>query len=549
MEIDLRDNNDVKNFITEVMNYSKDAKNENYSMRKIKSHVKNYKFKNLTSVISNKSKKGIIKRLNKDLVDFIYEYKFTLDVDKKLIDSPNLFKDYNEKLEKILLKYTESEYERSINKFLRDTSETKKIKNLGKILMGVLILDILGLIMISFVFLKLLYDASLLINKQNMKFINKMQLTNKLTMISYILISSSLLLYIVYYLIEKFKKEPNKSRFIYNSEQDKIYNSNRTYYNNKLTSLDKSSLPQLLSYKKIINLKYNNSIIFKIVKLVDRLNELLFPLPGIITILETLNKSYSKFYFLVIFIIFYILWATKIRYRILNNSIFETTKLKKLNDEIDSLIIMRKYHFESKPTSTTTENQDEDNKAEEGYLEALNEANEILAVTEGERTEEQRNRLNTLQSEVGTQGTLLQLAKVREGALKKTNSRWNWVESENEVYRFITNEKGQFEVKGLTYLNDYKAIEVKAPERYVLANNEDGRTYKFNVNERSYDSEESGVKYDSEKDQSNNAKRIDNQKVTIPQTGGIGSLIFVVAGLALMAVAFVAMKRRNSYEA
>ena len=408
--------------------------------------------------------------------------------------------------------------------------------------MGVLILDVLGLIMISFVFLKLLYDANLLINKQNIKFINKMQLTNKLTMISYILIFSSLLLYIVYYLIEKSKKEPNESRFIYNLEQDKIYNSNRTYYNNKLTSLDKSSLPQLLSYQKIINLKYNNSIIFNIVKLVDRLNELLFPLPVIITILEALNKSYSKLYFLVILIIFYILWATKIRYRILNNSMFETTKLKKLNDEIDSLIIMRKYHFESKATSTTPENQDEDNKAEEAYLEALNEANEILAVTE-----EQRNRLNTLQYEIDNQGSLLQLAKAREDALKKTNSQLNWVDFENEACRFITNEKGQFEVKDLTYLDDYRAIKVKAPEGYVLASNEDGRTYKFNINEGSYDSEESGVKYDSEKDQSNNAKRIDNTKVTIPQTGGIGSLIFIVAGIVLMGVA-IAMKRRNSYE-
>ena len=38
-----------------------------------------------------------------------------------------------------------------------------------------------------------------------------------------------------------------------------------------------------------------------------------------------------------------------------------------------------------------------------------------------------------------------------------------------------------------------------------------------------------------------------NKKVTIPQTGGIGSLIFIVAGVAIMAIAF-AMKRRNSYE-
>lgn len=187
--------------------------------------------------------------------------------------------------------------------------------------------------------------------------------------------------------------------------------------------------------------------------------------------------------------------------------------------------------------------------AENAYLAALNNANEILAISEGQRSEEQKSKLKTLQGTVDAEGSLLQLAKAREDALKKTNQQWSWVASQDDAYKFITNEKGQFEVKGLEYLDGYKAIETKAPEGYALASNVDGRTKTFDVKAGSYDAEANGVKYEKDAEADTlNAKRIDNTKVTIPQTGGIGSLIFIVAGLALMGVAFVAMKRRNSYE-
>ncbi|HEM4071685.1 TPA: LPXTG cell wall anchor domain-containing protein, partial [Streptococcus suis] len=37
--------------------------------------------------------------------------------------------------------------------------------------------------------------------------------------------------------------------------------------------------------------------------------------------------------------------------------------------------------------------------------------------------------------------------------------------------------------------------------------------------------------------------------VTIPQTGGIGTLVFTVVGLSVMVFAFIAMKKRQSEEA
>ncbi|MBL7574359.1 LPXTG-motif cell wall anchor domain-containing protein [Peptoniphilus asaccharolyticus DSM 20463] len=45
-----------------------------------------------------------------------------------------------------------------------------------------------------------------------------------------------------------------------------------------------------------------------------------------------------------------------------------------------------------------------------------------------------------------------------------------------------------------------------------------------------------------------NPEEIINKKVTIPQTGGIGTIIFTVVGIALMAGAVMAMRKRNSEE-
>ncbi|MGO0053885.1 LPXTG cell wall anchor domain-containing protein, partial [Streptococcus suis] len=44
-------------------------------------------------------------------------------------------------------------------------------------------------------------------------------------------------------------------------------------------------------------------------------------------------------------------------------------------------------------------------------------------------------------------------------------------------------------------------------------------------------------------------QRVVNKKVTIPQTGGIGTLVFTVVGLSAMVFAFIAMKKRQSEEA
>lgn len=114
---------------------------------------------------------------------------------------------------------------------------------------------------------------------------------------------------------------------------------------------------------------------------------------------------------------------------------------------------------------------------------------------------------------------------------------------DTNVVLLKSNEQGQFEITGLAYGNDYKLEEKTAPKDYAKLNSD----VDFKVEKGSYSTKDVNIKYNT-KDEANSAKQVENKKVTIPQTGGIGSLIFIVAGLALMGVAFVAMKRRNSYE-
>ena len=110
---------------------------------------------------------------------------------------------------------------------------------------------------------------------------------------------------------------------------------------------------------------------------------------------------------------------------------------------------------------------------------------------------------------------------------------------------FESNKDGQVKVEGLKD-GTYKLIETKAPDKYALPSNAE---WTFKIGEG--DTNDDFYEVDQEKVEGadKDATRINNTLVSIPQTGGIGSLIFIVAGLALMGVAFVAMKRRNAVEA
>ena len=125
--------------------------------------------------------------------------------------------------------------------------------------------------------------------------------------------------------------------------------------------------------------------------------------------------------------------------------------------------------------------------------------------------------------------------------------QYKWVKTTDttaERVKLVSDGQGKFEITGLAY-GTYYLQETKAPKGYAL--NE--VRYKFEVKQGSYKATEGGVTYAADDPVSDKtvggAQRIDNKKVTIPQTGGMGTVLFTVVGIGLMAGAVMAMKKNR----
>ncbi|MDW8706485.1 SpaH/EbpB family LPXTG-anchored major pilin [Streptococcus suis] len=125
---------------------------------------------------------------------------------------------------------------------------------------------------------------------------------------------------------------------------------------------------------------------------------------------------------------------------------------------------------------------------------------------------------------------------LRDAAYEALNMQWEWVQDENQAFKFISSKDGKFEVKGLK-AGSYHLKEIKAPEGYALPSDK----IPFQVSQGSWGSDETV--------NTTNFQQVKNKKITIPQTGGIGTLIFTVVGLSTMVFAFIAMKKRQAEEA
>lgn len=133
-------------------------------------------------------------------------------------------------------------------------------------------------------------------------------------------------------------------------------------------------------------------------------------------------------------------------------------------------------------------------------------------------------------------------------AHKAIDKAWKWVNSADNAYKLVSNQAGQFEIKGLAE-GTYYLEEVKTPNGYAKIADQE-----FTVDKNSY-TKNGDVAYtpavgdlppvggSKVAQQGIDAKQIKNKKVTIPQTGGIGTIIFTVAGIALMAGAAFALKK------
>mgnify|MGYP000970724091 FL=1 len=115
-----------------------------------------------------------------------------------------------------------------------------------------------------------------------------------------------------------------------------------------------------------------------------------------------------------------------------------------------------------------------------------------------------------------------------------TPAKNEWVANKADATVFTSAADGTFEVKGLPYgkkgdanttgETKYKLVEVEAPTGYALLQ----QPVEFTISSTTY---------------TGGINQVNNNKVTIPQTGGIGSALVIAAGVLVVGLGFIAKRR------
>ena len=141
-----------------------------------------------------------------------------------------------------------------------------------------------------------------------------------------------------------------------------------------------------------------------------------------------------------------------------------------------------------------------------------------------------------------------QAQKEYNDAFVKAAQAYEWKEATKaptDAVVLVSDSEGRLEITGLEY-GEYKLEEKEAPKGFAKLTG----TVDFTVEKGSYDSKQAEGELDYKQEGTKVfGKQIKNKFVSIPQTGGVGTIIFTAIGLAIMASAVIAIKKRQATEA
>ena len=157
---------------------------------------------------------------------------------------------------------------------------------------------------------------------------------------------------------------------------------------------------------------------------------------------------------------------------------------------------------------------------------------------------EEYNKLEADKQTAEEREKVTKAQKEYNDAVKAAGNVYEWGDKDNAI-TLVSDGQGKFEITGLAE-GTYYLEETKAPEGFAKITTD----IEFKVDKDSYKSETGNkainYEHDAAEGTATDAIQIENKNLTIPQTGGIGSIIFIVAGLAIMGGAFVAYKKSQA---
>ena len=233
------------------------------------------------------------------------------------------------------------------------------------------------------------------------------------------------------------------------------------------------------------------------------------------------------------------------------------------------------YYLVSKADTTKANDQKALLAAEKAYRDAIDAYNEAIKKATGANTAEKEanvtinlpkptkadpNATEEIKGKTNIENKIAELRVAYEAAFKTAGTLYDWITLEKakennsnvkeskdipNVVKISSDAEGRFEIQGLAY-GSYSLEEIKTPEGFAKISDQP-----FTVAEGSYQGARGELMYyPNEADTPDlNAhgygQQVKNKEVTIPQTGGIGTVLFTVVGVGLMAGAVMAMKKNR----